>query len=88
MVAVTKHAEKRIRKRLGISKSNVDKMFSEALVKGRVTSDFVGAFKRFLDHKSMEFRATPLVLAQNIYWHNHGVLITVYQVPNRFKKYL
>ena len=88
MVAVTKHAEKRIRKRLGISKSNVDKTFTKALAEGHGPANFSGEFKKFLDRKSIEFRATPIVLAQNIYWHCHGTLVTVYQVPNRFKKYL
>jgi hypothetical protein len=88
MVAVTKHAEKRIRKRLGLSKANIDKTFVKAIQEGRGPVDFCGAFKKFLDRKAIEHRATPTVLAQNIYWHSHGTLITVYQVPNRFKKYL
>lgn len=85
---VTAHAEKRMRKRLGLKKSCVDKSFGDALLYGRKLMEFKGGFKRYLDKGSIEHHSQPIIYNQNIYWYNQGRLITVFQVPTKYKKYL
>lgn len=85
---ISDHGEKRLRKRLGLSKAGVGKAFEDALLKGRKHNEFKGRFKKYLDHNAAFYKAAPVVHAQNIYWIANDTLITVYQVPSKFKKYL
>lgn len=88
MSGVTKHGEKRMRKRLGLSKAGVDRSFGDALLHGRKHNEFKGRFKKYLDYNAAFYKSEPIVYGQNIYWVSAGKLITVYQVPAKFKKYL
>lgn len=89
MTGITDHGEKRMRKRLGLSKNSLDKSFGDALLYGRKPHEFKGRFKKFLDGKAMVHHAQPIVYGQNIYWvSGKGELITVYQVPANLRKYL
>lgn len=88
MADISKHAEKRMRKRLGLSKSTVERQFGQALEKGKKQADFTGKLRKYLDRKAIEYHATPYILGQNIYWVKNNRLITVYQVHAEYKKYL
>jgi len=86
---VTDHGEKRLRKRLGLSKSSVDKAFGDALLKGRRHAEFKGRFRRYLDAQASVHHSAPIVHGHTIYWTSKdGVLITAYQVPAMYRKYL
>jgi hypothetical protein len=89
MSKLTTHGEKRLRKRLGLSKSGLEKSFGDALLNGRKHNEFKGRFKKYLDSKAAVHKSAPIVYGQNIYWvDNTGTLITVYQVPASLRKYL
>ncbi len=88
MSNLTDQGEKRMRKRLGLNKSGLEKSFGDALLRGKKHSEFKGAFKRFLDEKAILYRSMPIIHGHNIYWVKGSSLITVYQVPARFRKYL
>lgn len=88
MSNLSDHGAKRMRKRLGLNKRALDKAFGDALLYGRKHNEFKGRFKRYLDDKARFYHAEPVVYGQNIYWKSGDTLITVYQVPSKFKKYL
>lgn len=85
---VTKHAEKRVRKRLGKSKSTVVENFGTALLSGRKHGEFKGAFKKYLDYYAMFYHSTPIIHQGVIYWVVGSKLITAWQVPQKYRKYL
>lgn len=88
MTNMTNHGEKRMRKRMGLSKKALDKAYGEALLYGRHQREFKGSLKKYLDSKAEFYKATPIIHGHFIYWTSRGQLITVYQVPPKFKKYL
>lgn len=89
MSQLTKHGQERLRKRLGLNKKAMERSFQSALEKGKRTSEFKGRFRKYLDAISQEYRTTPVIYGQNIYIVNkENVLITVFQVPSEYKKYL
>lgn len=85
---ITKHAEKRIRKRLGVPRSAVDKIAQDAFDNGIRHSEVSGRVKRFIDGQFLHNENH----ADNIRIHNRYVfifkkdtLITVFGLPERLR---
>lgn len=86
---VTRHGEDRVRQRLGLPKRIVDKYVASALESGRSQADFKGAFRKHLDRLGIENHTRPIVHNGFIWiFGADNVLITVYVVPVKFRKYL
>lgn len=83
---ITRHASKRIRKRLGHKRA--EEQFGQALLYGTRADEYKGDFKRYLDSNRMKYRSDCIIYKGMIYWYIHSRLITVYGVPQKFKKYL
>lgn len=87
-VIVTNHGKKRSKERLGIRKGIADKVASNALEYGVNRQDIQGRFRRYLDklfwsHKNM---ANNLIIYnQRIFVFNGNVLITVMDIPYKFR---
>lgn len=88
MSNITKHAEKRIRKRLGINKRSAEANYASALKHGKRAKDFKGAFRKYLDFWQKDYFSTAIVYDYAIYFVKHGDLVTVWPVPAKFRKYI
>lgn len=86
---MTNHGRYRMRKRLGLGKHATDRALARARERGRATTEFRGSFRAYLNAQSYVHRASALIYGQNIYWLGRDdVLVTVYQVPAKYRKYL
>lgn len=88
MRQVTKHAEKRLRKRLNIPKKSINENFGKAMLYGKKHAEFKGAFKRYLDYWGREYGSAPVVYGNTIYFVIGNRLITAWPVPAKFKDYI
>ncbi len=86
---VTHHAEKRIRQRLGINKSAVDRTAEKALQYGITHAETKGKLSRHLDGIFLlNYKPTNLrVYNHSVYLFNGTTLITVLLLPKKFWVY-
>lgn len=85
---ISKHAELRIRKRLGLPKKAVARQVERAIFNGKPPSAFTGGFKRYLDKTAIVHQCRPLVYGGNIFFYRGDVLVTAWPIPSRFRKHL
>jgi hypothetical protein len=80
---VSKHAEKRIRKRLGIPRKAIAKFIDEAETRGTPLNQFKGRVKKFYDAISIRHSAGNKTFSYRDYLFimQDDILITVYEVP-------
>lgn len=88
-VVVTKHAERRIRQRLGINKSAADRTAEKALRNGITHAEANGKLSRHLDGiYLLNYKPNNLrVYNHSVYLFNGTTLITVLPLPKRFWAY-
>lgn len=88
-VAVTRHAEKRIRQRLGINKSATERAAEKAMKYGITHKDSKGSLHRYLDSVFLAYRkANNLrVYNRNVYLFGGTTLITVIPLPSNLWVY-
>lgn len=84
---VTRHADKRMRKRVGINRSAVEKIARKAMTDGYTRHDFSGSLRRYLDylyHYNEEANNIH-VYAEKVWIFSDNTLITVLDLPQRYK---
>lgn len=85
---VTRHADKRMRKRVGVNRSAVEKMARRALNDGYTRHDFQGSIRRYLDalyyHNDGEANNIR-VWGEKVWIFADNTLITVLDLPQRYK---
>lgn len=88
-MSVTKHGDKRSRKRMGTSKRNTEKTFEEALIYGYRVSELNGKLKKWVTKETF-FTGIPhkcLLFKNHLFVVGKGdVLITVLTVPGNLNK--
>lgn len=84
MVEISDHAKKRIKQR---ADGDPEKLLADALQNGSRAKDFTGKFGRYLGYRMKEHRSEAIVHKGRIFFIRNDKLITMYQVPNDFKKY-
>ena len=84
---VTRHADKRMRKRVGINRSAVEKIARRALADGYTRHDFSGSLRRYLDYlyHYNEEANNIRVYAEKVWIFSDNILITVLDLPQRYK---
>lgn len=89
-ITVTKHAQKRARKRLSWKKGSINRMARKAYKNGVTLKDTHGGLKIYL--KTIVSRSTDInairIYGENLYLFVDKVLVTIYKVPNRYNKHL
>ena len=92
---VTKHAYKRARKRLGLSKKALDRHMQKVMNFGIMRKDFEGALRLYLDerfqaHKDKDGSHAKLrVYGRFLYlFSKKNKLITIIMIPSKYNKYL
>jgi len=86
MASLTKHGEKRIRKRAGIPRRATQKLVDEAKLKGKPASEFKGSFRRYLDFQGITYNTTPVVYNGYIYFFHGNLLTTMWPIPQSYRK--
>lgn len=84
---VTKHGDKRMRKRLGLKRKVVEKQAAMAYENGQNQNAFTVSFKKYLDLQAITHGSVIRVYKENMFFFNKGgVLITCWPVPAKFRK--
>jgi hypothetical protein len=85
---LTKHATNRIKERIGIPKSSAEKMGNLALTKGICHNQTSGSFRKYFDflYLSHGNANNVRVYGEMVYLFNNETLITVFPLPNEYKK--
>ena len=88
-VRVTKHANKRIRQRLGVNKKSSDKIAEKALEFGITHAETKGKLSKHLDGIFLlNYKPTNMrVYNHSVYLFNGNILITVLPLPHKFWAY-
>lgn len=88
-ITVTRHANKRIRQRLGLNNKSVNKAAEKALQFGVTHKEAKGKLSRHLDGIFLlNYKPTNLrVYNHSIYLFNASTLIIVLPLPKRFWSY-
>jgi len=88
MAYVTRHAEKRTRKRIGLPKRVTGKNADKALRDGVRHRDVNGSLRRYVD--ALYFRNTAgnniRIYNDFVYIFHNQTLITVFPLPQRYRK--
>ena len=84
---MTRHADKRIRSRVGVPRSAVKKLADKALSDGVRREDTQGSLRRYLDALYYYNRSANniRVWSEKVYIFNDRTLITVLDLPQRYK---
>ncbi|HET8709597.1 MAG TPA: hypothetical protein VFL85_04960 [Candidatus Saccharimonadales bacterium] len=85
---ITRHAEKRLRKRAGLPKKAIERNFATALGEGKRQVHFKGAFRKYLDFWATDYHSTPIVHGNTIYFMKGSDFVTAWEVPQKYRKYL
>lgn len=86
---VTRHGDKRTRKRVGVNRSAVERTARKALTYGVSRLSTQGSLRRYLDYlyHYNESAGKIRVWAEKVYIFTDGdILITVLDLPQRYKK--
>ena len=91
-LVLTKHAEKRLRKRCACKKGNAEEKFADAIKYGLSWNELRGQAKRYFDKLANKYptKTSYLIYENNVYIYTmHGedpVMITVYSAPSNIVK--
>lgn len=87
---MTKHADQRMKERLGIQKCSLSRVEKNALKRGKSHRDFTGKMRKHLDglYLSRGTANNMKVYQQSVFLFENENLITVIKLPNRLKKLL
>ena len=85
---LTKHAEGRSRKRLGLNKKSVEKDSQAAFENGITHAEAKGHLKRFIDKLFLSHQKATNIRVYNggVYLFAQNVLITIVPLPGHLRK--
>ena len=85
---VTRHADKRIRERVGVGKKNTKALADKALKIGLKHGELTGPLRRFVDSVFFKSRTASnfRVLHDKVYIFKGTILITVINLPTKLVK--
>lgn len=88
MVYVTDHAVKRAKERLGLPKGVTSKNAERALYNGIRHGETSGSLRRYLDglYLKRETANNIRIYCNNVYIFHNEMLITVFPLPQEFRK--
>ena len=88
MTRVTRHAAKRMKERLDISKRTIDKNAERALQLGVKHSDTSGSLHRYITSLYWKDQTAnnARIYCGNVYIFHNETLITVFPLPQRYRK--
>jgi len=87
-INITDHAYERAKERINWNKSTLDKMASKSFNNGIKHSDTKGALNKYITKLWFEHKTANNIRIHGevVYLFRNNLLITLYQLPNEFKK--
>lgn len=87
IVEITRHADKRLKERLGLPRSARSRIAEKAFLNGKTHADAKGKLKRYLDGCWLSYKTCNNVrlYSEHIWFFKGNRLITVYDIPNKMK---
>ncbi len=87
---ITDHAYLRAKERLSLNKKSLDRLADVAYNKGIKHSDIKGQLKKYIDKLYFEYKTANniRIYGEFIFLFSKNTLITLYQVPNEFRRML
>lgn len=85
---VTRHGDKRTRKRVGVNRSTVERLARKALADGITRYDAKGGLRRYLDYlyHYNESAGNIRVWSEKVWiFTDRNILVTVLDLPQRYK---
>lgn len=88
IVVVSEHALRRSKERLGLNTNATLRAACNALKKGFRRHEAAGDFYKYLEHQWLmyERHLDLLVWGEHIYIFDDNVLVTMYLMPNKYKR--
>lgn len=80
---VTKHGKKRIKERVGVRNTRYN--YKQARMKGNYNYQYDGDFRKFLDYLAHKNKHKITVYNNYIYIIKNNKLVTVLNVPSKYK---
>jgi hypothetical protein len=89
-VIITSHAKKRIKKRLGIPKHIIQEISTDSYRYGIPHSQTTGSLNKYLTKLYMKYETSnnSRIYKEKVFIFNNNILITILDLPARFKKRL
>lgn len=81
---ISNHAIDRVKQRSG---GNPEKLLGDAMLNGNKPQQYVGSFRRYLDSLAIKHHSTPIIHKGKILFIRGSTLITLYDIPTKYKKY-
>jgi hypothetical protein len=88
IVSITDHAYLRAKERLSLSRGAFEKMAEKAYISGIGRMETRGRFRKYVDGLWNRKADNIRIYGEVVYLFHRHVLITVFALPNEFKKYL
>lgn len=88
MIEITEHAYDRALERYSLNRKSFTRLAQKAFEQGKRQNDLKGKFKRYVSYLAKEYKSTPIVFGEFLFFFNGERLITTYQTPSEFKKHL
>lgn len=87
-IKISRHAKKRMKERCGLNKKASERLAYIAYTKGLTHSELCGRLKRYVDYLYFrEEKANAIrIYGNEVYIFQGNVLITVFDLPNRYLK--
>lgn len=88
MVHITRHANQRVRQRVGIPKKAVKRYVETAYLDGLSHGELCGGLKRYIDGVYLQKRCANdiRVYGEFVFLFQNARLITITNLPNRYKR--
>lgn len=85
---ITKHAEQRIRERVGLPKQAINRNAERALENGLTHKEVSGSICRYADKLYLQYRKANNIrfYGNQIYLFKDNILITVLPLPQKYRK--
>lgn len=85
---ITAHCYQRAKERYSLNKDSFDRLAEKAFNEGKKPKDFKGRIRKYIDKLGREHNTTPIVFGEYLFFFISSRLITTYQIPSEYKKYL
>lgn len=88
MIEISQHTYERAQERYSLNRKSFTRLVQKAFEQGKRQNDLKGKFKRYVSYLAKEYKSTPVVFGEFLFFFYGEKLITTYQVEREFKKYL
>jgi len=88
MIQISLHAYDRAKQRYGLSEKSFKRLAEKAYDLGKRQTDLKGKLKKYVCYLAKEYKSVPVLYGTFLYFFKNDRLITTYQLPQEYIKYL